>query len=124
MVFGCDGKTCLPVFVFWKSNPLTDAQQGLLASMLCAMIEQDPDLDVASTSILDFSMPRGTTQRCLREIALSDLPQISVQDRDEMLSIFAAGFEMATVQLDSRGAKNERARNRQSFDDDHPDLFA
>ncbi len=110
MVYGRGRGTHLPIFIFWKNNPLTEAQKGLLASMIHEMVAQDPDLDLASTSVVDFSAPRGAGERTLAETPLDDLPSISRSDRDEMLSVLVAGYKLALerLQVGARASEEEK----------------
>jgi hypothetical protein len=125
MIFGANGKVHLPIFIFWRKNPLTDDQLGLLASLVRELIAQDPDLDLTSTTILDFSVPKGEKERSLREVPLSDIPELSVSRRDEMLAIFAAGYELARDELEGRLGDSSNQRNAPSVSDDdgQHDLF-
>jgi len=125
MIFGAAGKVHLPIFIFWRKNPLTGDQLALLASLVRELIAQDPDLDVASTAILDFSIPKGAKERSLQEVPLSEIPELSVSRRDEMLAIFAAGYELARDELEGRVADSSIHKSPPSVtDDDQPDLFA
>lgn len=124
MVFGFNGKTYLPLFIFWRTNPLTPDQLSLMASMVRELIAQDPDLDLATTSILDFSAPKGVPERVFRQLALNDIPSISSAKRDEMLSVFAAGFELARKELAGQSEGRNAGQDAPSkSDDDQPDLF-
>ena len=104
MIFGAHGKVHLPIFIFWRTNPLTEDQRGLLASMIRELISQDPDLDLASTSVLDFSVQKGAGERGLLQTPLADIPVISNERRDEMLSVFVAGYELAQKELEGQRA--------------------
>jgi hypothetical protein len=127
MVFGAAGKVQLPIFIFWRNNPLTSEQLALMASLIRELIAQDPDLDLASTSVLDFSIPKGSDKRILRELPLSAIPELSVARRDEMLAIFAAGYQLALEELDGRMSEsvneNSAPRPTPADDGDQRDLF-
>lgn len=126
MIYGARGKVHLPLFVFWRNNPLTGDQAALLASMIRELVSQDPDLDLASTSILDFSIPKGAAERALRETSLFEVPAISNSRRDEMLAIFAAGYELARNELQGRAASETEITKRAPSSDgdtDQQDLF-
>jgi hypothetical protein len=126
MIFGAGGKVHLPIFIFWRKNPLKGDQLALLASLVRELIAQDPDLDLASTTILDFSIPKGAEERSLREIPFCDIPELSVSRRDEMLAIFAAGYELARHELEGRlgDSGNQKSPPSEADNDDQHDLFA
>jgi len=125
MIYGARGRVHLPIFVFWRKNPLSEDQQVLLATMVHELISQDPDLDLASTSILDFSVQKGGGQRTLIQMPLADIPTISKARRDEMLAVFVAGYELAKKELAERAeaAGAGRSLPPAEVESDQRDLF-
>lgn len=59
--------------------------------MVQELVDQGPDLDLASTWILDFSVPQGFEERRLRRTLIGDLPTISISQRNAVLAVFADG---------------------------------
>jgi hypothetical protein len=124
MIYGAEGRVHLPVFIFWRTNPLSLEQLCLFGSLLREFIAQDPDLDIASVCILDFSVAKGEPERTLRRTPLLDIPSISRSRRDEMLSIFAEGFSLARSDLsERRAATNPPATLERPDSSSHLDLF-
>lgn len=99
MFYVSGGQLLVPVFLFWKTNPLTDQQLVLAATILSALVTQEPDADRNSLRLLDFSSPSTKGVRRLREVALGDLPLLSMNELTEMLVIFSRGYEAARATL-------------------------
>lgn len=106
-VYGAQGKLHLPWFSFWRENPLDSERLSLFMSVVDEVLAQDPDLEGAEFSILDFSAVDSKSPRTLKVIPSSEIPRVSAERRTEMLGIFIAGFRLAQEDLAKIGITKE-----------------
>lgn len=114
LIYGVGGQLVFPWFMFWRSNPLTNAKLRLFVSIVSEILAQDPDLEDAKFQILDMSAPKAGKPRVLRVVEASDVRPISDELRNDMLDDFAVGFRMAQSVLAARTEAMERARAQQN----------
>jgi hypothetical protein len=124
LIYGLEGRIRFPWFSFWRTNPLTGVKLSLFASVVNEVLLQDPDLEDAEFTILDFSVPKSTRSRELRLIDAKDIPQISETAKTEMLTVFAEGYFLAEAALSGTTAEEGTTkRDSERRADDQPDLF-
>ncbi len=124
LIYGTGGQIHFPWFSFWRSNPLANERLSLFVSMVEDVLLQDPDLEGAKFTILDFSAPSPKRERELTITDVRDIPRISEETKIEMLSEFAEGFRLARAEL----AGNAEAEPKHEQQDDadkqnQPGLF-
>ncbi|MES9973644.1 hypothetical protein [Candidatus Thiodiazotropha sp. LNASS1] len=98
-IYGIGGQIYLPWFMFWKQNPLDEKQLSLFVTLVREMLRQDPELDTAKFEILDFSANNSNGCRQLKVIDTADIQTFNSNETNEMLAIFAEGFERAEDRL-------------------------
>lgn len=130
LIYGAGGRMHFPWFSFWRSNPLDKERLSLFVTIVEEVLLQDPDLENAKFTILDFSREKATPAvpkppRTLKVIDAINIPRVPHDRKVEMLNIFAAGYKMAQAELAVRPASRPRDRRRPEADvrDAHPDLF-
>lgn len=116
LIYGVNGQLHFPWFSFWRSNPLVDRRLQLFVSVVYEVLLQDPDLEEAHFTVLDFSAPKGGCPRELDVIDARDIPRISKGEMDEMLAVFAEGFLLAEQKI-AQGGKREQTEKRDGGDD-------
>ncbi len=114
-VFGINDEMIIPWFIFWKTNPLTDKQYRLLATLLSELLSQDPDYRDAKILIYDFSAEIEGGERTLKIIDVASISKMSAEERDSALEIFIAGYELALAQIATMPA-NKDATKRKAVD--------
>lgn len=126
LLYGVGGEFVLPWFVFWRKNRLMGERLSLFISIVQEIMCQDPDLDEARIEILDFSVPRNETSRCLTVTDAKDLPALSEDRKLEMIRDVVVGFSMAEAEIarksNQSSAKNDE-ENRRPDCPDQPNLF-
>lgn len=127
LIYGADGHVHFPWFSFWRRNPLANERLSLFVTIIDDVLFQDPDLEDANFTILDFSIPEPNEPRELKVIDANDIPRVSDGDKLEMLSIFAEGFALAQAELAStKDDATETAENKGASDEpsvNQPGLF-
>lgn len=125
LIYGVGGQINFPWFSFWRSNPLNGEGLSLFVTLIEEMLLQDPDLEYAKFTILDFSAPGPKMPRELSVIDARDIPRVSEQRKSDMLAIFVEGYLMAQAEL-SRMAPPQSKDQRPGKDagESHPDLFS
>lgn len=121
IIYGGTGGAIFPWFSFWKSNPLSGDRLSLFVTMVKEVLAEDPDLEAADFQILDFSAPKGSSERELIVTHASDVPLLSDRRKTEMLEIFAEGYFAAVEEL--RATPIEDAEEKAQRDPDQPGLF-
>ncbi|WP_139120010.1 hypothetical protein [Xanthomonas graminis] len=101
LIYGSNGKLHLPWFSFWRSNPLDKERLALFITVIDDIVSQDPDLEQAEFSFLDFSAPNPKSDRRLVVLPGEKIARVSDQERNEMLMIFVRGFQLAKSELSS-----------------------
>lgn len=128
IIYGVGGQLHFPWFSFWRSNPLADERLSLFVTIVEEVLLQDPDLETARFSILDFSAPKTTRARErlpreLKVIDAADIPRVSPERKAEMLETFGQGYLMAKAKLaESASDTSDKRPDAGSGMDDHPDL--
>lgn len=122
LIYGVNGQLHFPWFSFWRSNPLVDCRLQLFVSVVYEVLLQDPDLEEAHFTILDFSAPKGGCPRELDVIDARDIPRIPKGELDEMLAVFAEGFFLAEQKI-AQGGKQEQPKKRDEDDDRNQPSF-
>ena len=124
LIYGVGGQIHFPWFSFWRSNPLKDEALALFVTMVEELLVQDPDLEAARFTILDFSAPKPKAPRRLTIIDARDISRVTPERKAEMLAVFAEGYRLAEAELASAPPPpSERKRPSADGMDDHPDLF-
>lgn len=95
LIYGHNGEVFFPWFSFWKSNPLAGERLSLFVTVVEEILLQDSDLEDADFQILDFSVPKGASERVLEVKSASSVPRLDQSRKAEMLSVFAEGFRLA-----------------------------
>lgn len=124
LIYGVNGQIHFPWFSFWRSNPLAGDSLSLFVTIVEEVLLQDPDLETAKFTILDFSAPKPKYPRELTVTNAGDIERLSAARKAEMLTIFAEGYKMAEAEL--AGAPPPAPKDKRpdaSRLDDHPDLF-
>lgn len=121
LIYGANGEVHFPWFSFWKSNPLADERLSLFVSVVDGVLLQDPDLEDAKFTILDFSAAGPGSPRELKIIQASDIPRVSTSQKTEMLAIFVQGYELARAEL--RGQPLDSEDRQGDIDPDQLGLF-
>lgn len=99
LIYGVGGQIHFPWFSFWRSNPLKYEALALFVTMVEELLQQDPDLERAHFTILDFSARKSKAPRKLTLIDARDIPRITPERKAEMLAIFVEGFRLAEAEL-------------------------
>ena len=124
LIYGVGGQIHFPWFSFWRSNPLADESLALFVTMVEELLLQDPDLETAKFTILDFSAPKPKQPRVLTIMDARDIPRVSPERKAEMLEIFVEGYRLAEAELAASPAQPPKGKRPDSgYMDDHPDLF-
>jgi hypothetical protein len=123
MIYGVGGQIYFPWFSFWRSNPLADERLSLFVSIVDDVLLQDPDLEEARFQILDFSAPSPKDLRDLSVIEATEIPRLSIERRNEMLTVFAEGFALAEAELANKKAPTQAEEPSSEQSEPHPDLF-
>jgi hypothetical protein len=121
IIYGGTDGAIFPWFSFWKSNPLSGDRLSLFVTMVKEVLAEDPDLEAADFQILDFSAPKGSSERELTVAHASDVPLLSERRKTEMLEIFAEGYFAALEEL--RTTPVEDTEEEVPSDPDQPGLF-
>ncbi|WP_142807119.1 hypothetical protein [Stenotrophomonas maltophilia] len=100
-VYGASGVLHMPWFSFWRSNPLSGVRLSLFATIIDEIVEQDPDLEYAEVTILDFSASGAASPRELNKIKLEEIERVDRADLVEMLRIYVSGYEAACRDLEA-----------------------
>ena len=124
LVYGIGGKLYFPWFSFWRQNPLATERLSLFVTLIDELLLEDPDLEVASFEILDFSVPKRGVSRELSVTEASEIPRVNEKRKQEMLQIFAQGYFAAQAEL---AAGPTPSNGKGASEDDHdprqPDLY-
>ena len=124
LIYGTGGQIHFPWFIFWRSNPLAGQQLSLFVTLVTEVLLEDPDLEGARFTILDFSAPASNRPRDLSVIDARDIPRISEDTKVEMLSIFAEGFFLAQAELAGvTEAEPQEERDDEAAKGNQPRLF-
>ncbi|MBP2293005.1 hypothetical protein [Azospirillum rugosum] len=124
LIYGVGGQIHFPWFSFWRSNPLKDETLALFVTMVEELLLQDPDLEAARFTILDFSAPKPKAPRRLTLIDARDIPRITPERKAEMLAIFVDGFQLAEAELAGAPRPSDDKRpGRGDAADGQGDLF-
>lgn len=124
LIYGVGGQLYFPWFSFWRQNPLATERLSLFATLVDEVLLQDADLEDARFEILDFSVPKGESERTLVVINVQDIPRIEHGRKIEMLEIFAEGFARAMAELSgTREAREKGEEPTEDIDSDQPNLF-
>lgn len=120
LIYGVGGDVFLPWFSFWASDPLAGERLSFFMTIVGEVIGQDPDLDFANFRVLDFSAPGRGEARALDVIDSSDVPKMSPERLEQLLTSFVEGYEIAERQL---SGVDEKAKVRSVIDENQLDLF-
>jgi len=124
LIYGVGGRVCFPWFSFWRASPLADERLSLFVTLVKEVLLDDPDLEDAKFEILDFSAPKPKAPRDLEIIDAKDVPILSNNDKQNMLSVFAEGFFKAQAELAAKGhPTTSEEQSDRSVDSDQHDLF-
>ncbi|KUJ05166.1 hypothetical protein D7Y51_18370 [Stenotrophomonas maltophilia] len=91
----------MPWFSFWRSNPLSGVRLSLFATIIDEIVEQDPDLECAEVTILDFSASSAASPRELKKIKLEEIERVDRENLVEMLRVYVSGYEAACRDLEA-----------------------
>ncbi|GLQ92566.1 hypothetical protein [Dyella acidisoli] len=117
-------ETHLPWFIFWKTNQFNDARLRLFVTMLREVFKQDPDYDDALVQLVICSESDPRVGRELHVIDAASIPALDKRERDEMLTIFAQGFDLALqARADGQSVMSESDDDRDAQSGQF-DLFA
>lgn len=131
ILYGIGGQKFLPWFVFWQNNPISDLQYRLFVTIVREIMSQDADLEDARFLLLDFSRPKGSSERVLRVSDASDVEPLDENTKRAFLDAFAEAFSLAQNEIAVRAAAAAAAASdaegsdaRPSDNDgEQPDLF-
>lgn len=125
LIYGVDGQLCFPWLSFWRSNPIADERLSLFVTLVEEVLLQDPDLERAQFTVLDFSAPAPKFPRELEVISATDVPRVNDVRKKEMLGVFVKGFALARAELLAKSmlAKKKEAADKAKRPQDEPDLF-
>ncbi len=107
IIYGLDGRMHLPWLSFWRRNPLEGECLSLFMTVIDEVLAQDPELETAIFTVLDFSMPGRGLSRELTKTDSSEIPRLTQSRKLEMLEIFAEGFALAQQELSKEGEARE-----------------
>lgn len=122
LIYGMNGALHFPWFSFWRSNPIAKQRLSLFVTAVEEVLLQDPDLEEANFTILDFSAPAPKEHRALSVIETSDVVRVDPESKREMLSVFAEGYALAQSELEATTAASSKD-SREAPSKDGPDLF-
>jgi len=123
LIYGEDGIIHFPWFSFWRSNPLSAERLSLFVTIVDDVLLQDPDLEDAEFTILDFSAPGIKMPRRLRPISANQITRLSDARKAEMLSAFAEGYRLAAAELSTIVVGAHKENRQDTGDDDQMSLF-
>lgn len=101
LIYGFAGEVHFPWFSFWRSNPIDKQRLSLFVTAVDDVLLQDPDLESAVFSFLDFSAPGAKQPRCLSVIDARSVERLNDQAKRDMLAVFAEGFALACSELEN-----------------------
>ena len=120
LLYGKGGDEFLPWFVFWKVNPVAGENLSLFVTLVVEMMAQDPDLERAKFTIVDFSADDAKSPRKIELIDARAIARVPEARKIEMLDILVKGHHMAQANLRNRELPNESTKLPP--DDRQPDL--
>ena len=91
-IYGIGGQIYFPWLSFWRSNPLDDERLSLFVTVVQQVLLDDPDLEHAKFTIVDFSAASSKDARMIRIISADDIPRLDKRRVREMLEVFAEGY--------------------------------
>ncbi len=118
-----DNKPIIPLFIFWKRNPLKDKQVSLFITIVKDVLAQYPDLSDAETILFDCSADKGENERTLKVIDTSEVALLDKEELEKMLTIFIEGFEKAQSSI-SKSNTTLNDQNETYIDPNQRDLFS
>lgn len=119
-IYGSRGELHLPWMSFWKENPLDAERLSLFMTVVDDVLAQDPDLEAATFSLLDFSAPAPRSPRSLKVLKGEEIPRVSRERQKEMLGVFIEGFRLAQQELEGAELSRTPVLDR---DEDQLPLF-
>lgn len=122
LIYGASGVVHFPWFSFWRSNPLSAERLSLFVSVVDDVLLQDPDLQEAQFTILDFSAPKPKSSRELKAVSARGISRLSEVRKKEMLEVFAEGYELALAELQT-SVGDPDASQKGDFDPNQLGLF-
>lgn len=122
LIYGLGGEVHFPWFSFWRSNPIAKQRLSLFVTAVDDVLLQDPDLESAVFTILDFSAPSPKKPRELSILDAASIDRVDDDTKHEMLSAFAEGFALAQAELDASPIARPKAATETTAKKD-PDLF-
>jgi hypothetical protein len=124
LIYGVNGAIHLPWLSFWRNDPLRGERLSLFMTLLDEILGQDPDLDLAKVTILDFSAPAPGQERELSLLEANDIPRLDTAQKTELLERFVEGFLTARSKLANMPARAKPAdAGAEDQDEKQPDLF-
>jgi len=124
LIYGIDGVIHLPWLSFWRNDPLSGERLSLFITLIDEILGQDPDLENAVVTILDFSAPETGEDRVLRLIKGRDIPRLESDKKNELLERFVEAFLTAKFKLANLPEQPKSGPPEKGItDDDQPDLF-
>lgn len=91
----------LPVFVFWKINPMRRDREklGLLASIIFELKATYPDFEHARVELVDLSAPKKNAPREVMVTNLADVIPLEPDHLAARLSAFVEGRDLAHAEI-------------------------
>jgi len=124
LIYGVAGTIHLPWLSFWRNDPLSGERLSLFMTLLDEILGQDPDLDMAKVTILDFSAPAPGQERELSLLNAKEIPRLDTAQKTELLERFVEGFLAARFKLASMSPRDTTADTPAGVPDpNQPDLF-
>lgn len=122
-IYGEAGVIHMPWFSLWKANPLSGKRLKLFVTIVDEILAQDPDLDEAVFSILDFSAKEAGGEREVRVLHSDDIGRLTRDELVSMLSVFVEGYEAACAELQLHEGEKRHKGLDKVLDVDQLDLF-
>ncbi len=122
MIYGVGGQLYFPWLSFWRRNPIARERLSLFVTLVDEVMLQDPDLETARFSVLDFSVS-SSKKRELTVIDARDIPRVSESRKNEMLQVFAEGFFLAQQELKKATEDKPAEEEKPTSDPDQPSFF-
>lgn len=124
LVYQQNNQLHIPSFIFWKTNPLTEEQKSLLATIIDDLFLDDPDFENANFQIVDFSKPAKKEDRELLITNTKEIPRLTQSEKNRKLENLVQGFHLAEAEIANARPSQEKNRPQpESYSKDQYTLF-
>lgn len=119
LIHACNKSTII-FPIFWKSNPLTDNQFSILATIIRETLDQNPDFQDVEVIFYDFGAISKSTPRTLTKSPMSEIELLAPRELTKALQFYVEGFHAASNLI---GRKPVEKQDHSRADTETLDLF-